>query len=77
MIINQQSSLLMIQCSMTEQNTKIDMHYIKEKLESGLICTPYVLTGHQLADMLTRGLCNNLFHKNINKLGMEDLFSLA
>ena len=77
MIINQQSVLLIIQCSMTEQNTEIDMHFIKEKLDNGLICTPYVPTGHQLADVLTKGLCSNVFHKNISKLGMEDLYSSA
>ena len=25
---------------------EIDRHFIKEKLDSGLICTPYVPTGH-------------------------------
>ena len=56
---------------------EIDRHFIKEKLDSGLICTPYIPIGHQLADVLTKGLCSNVFHKNINKLGMEDLYSPA
>ena len=77
MIINQQSALLIIQCSMTEQNKEIDRHFIKEKLDSGLICTLYLPIGHQLADVLTKGLCSNVLHKNITKLGMEDLYSLA
>ena len=55
---------------------EIDRHFIKEKLDNGLICTPYVPTRHQLADVLTKGLCSNVFHKNISKLGMEDLYSL-
>ncbi|KAE8717060.1 hypothetical protein F3Y22_tig00110065pilonHSYRG00307 [Hibiscus syriacus] len=33
-----------------------DKHFIKEKLDSGLICTPYVTTGNQVADILTKGL---------------------
>ena len=37
----------------------------------------YVPIGHQLADVLTKGLCNNVFHKNIRKLGMKDLYSPA
>ena len=53
------------------------MHFIKEKLDSGLICTPYVPTGNQLADVLTKGLCSNVFHRNIIKLGMGNLYSLA
>ena len=53
------------------------MHFIKEKLDSWLICTPYVPIGHQLAGVLTKGLCSNVFHKNISKLGMKDLYSPA
>ena len=56
---------------------EIDRHFIKEKLDSGLICTPYVPTGHQLADVLTKGLCSSMFRENISKLGMEDLYSPA
>ena len=36
---------------------EIDKHFIKEKLDSGLICTPYVPTRHQLADVLTQKGC--------------------
>ena len=57
------------------KHREIDKHFIKEKLDSGLICSPYVPTGHQLADVLTKGLCSNVFHKNISKLGMEYLYS--
>ena len=59
------------------KHIEIDKHFIKEKLDSGLICTPYVPTGHQLADVLTKGLYSNVFHKNISKLGIEDLYSPA
>ena len=59
------------------KHIKIDRYFIKEKLDSGLICTPYVSTGHQLAYGLTKGLCSNMFHKNISKRGMEDLYSPA
>ena len=57
------------------KHIEIDRHFIKEKLDSGLICTPYVPTGYQFADVLTKGLCSNVLHKNISKLGMEDLYS--
>ena len=59
------------------KHIEIDRHFIKEKLNSGLICTPHVPTRHQLVDVLTKGLCSNVFHKNISKLGIEDLYSPA
>ena len=51
------------------KHIEMDMHFIKEKLDSGL--------GHQLADVITKGLCSNVFHKNNSKLRMEDLHSPA
>ena len=59
------------------KHIEIDRHFTKEKSDIGLICTPYVPTGHQLADVLTKGLCSNVFHKNISKLRMEYLYSPA
>ena len=56
MIIIEKLVLLIIRCSMTKKNTKIDIHFIKKMLDCGLICTPYVPTGHQLVNMLTKGL---------------------
>ncbi|KAE8735933.1 Calcium-dependent lipid-binding family protein isoform 3 [Hibiscus syriacus] len=38
------------------KHVEMDRHFIKEKLDSGLICTPYVSTGDQVADILTKGL---------------------
>ena len=57
------------------KHIEIDKHFIKETLNNGLICTPYVPPGHQLAYVLTKGLCSIVFYKNINKLGMKDLYS--
>ena len=55
------------------KHIEIDKNFTKEKLDSGLIYTPDVPIGHQLADVLTKGLCS----KNISNLGMEDLYSPA
>ena len=38
------------------KHIKVDRHFIKSKLDSGLICTPYVSTQNQLADILNKGL---------------------
>jgi len=40
-----------------------------------LICTPYVSTQSQLADILTKGLNGINFERIISKLGMENTYS--
>ena len=59
------------------KHMEIDRHFIKEKLEGGLICMPYVGSGSQLADVLTKGLNGATCHGIISKLGMEDIYSLV
>jgi hypothetical protein len=59
------------------KHIEIDRHFIKEKLESGLICTPYVPTHGQLADVLTKGLSSSVFQNILSKLGMENTYSPA
>ena len=56
---------------------EIDRHFIKEKLDSGLICNPYVSTDRQLADILTKHLSSTKFQTSISKLGMENIYSPA
>ena len=51
----------------------VDKHFIKEKIESGLICVPYVSSA-QVADILTKGLHKGQFELLVNKLGMEDIY---
>ncbi|WVY99969.1 hypothetical protein V8G54_026039 [Vigna mungo] len=59
------------------KHIEVDRHFIKEKLDSGLICTPYVSSQDQIADILTKGLgCHN-FEKIVSKLGMENTYSPA
>ncbi|RDX97510.1 Copia protein, partial [Mucuna pruriens] len=38
------------------KHIEIDRHFIKEKLDSGLIVTTHVPTGLQVADVFTKGL---------------------
>ena len=57
------------------KHIEIDRHFIKEKLDSGLICTPYVFTHGQLADILTKGLSSSLFQSFVSNLGMVNRYS--
>ena len=59
------------------KHVEVDKHFIKEKLDSKLICTPNVPTGGQVADILTKGLSNPTFRNILDKLGMIDLYQSA
>ena len=59
------------------KHIEIDRHFIKEKLEKGVVCMSYVPSEHQLANILTKRLNNSMFHDFVFKLGMEDIYSLA
>ncbi|XP_051197756.2 uncharacterized protein [Lolium perenne] len=44
------------------KHVEIDRHFIKEKLDRGVICLPYVTSASQVADVLTKGLPEKLFN---------------
>ncbi|KAK9217910.1 hypothetical protein WN943_006540 [Citrus x changshan-huyou] len=45
------------------KHVEVDKHFIKEKLDSGLVCMPYIPTNEQIADILTKGLPKKHFEK--------------
>ena len=55
------------------KHIEVDRHFIKENLEAGIICIPFVTTKEQTADILTNGLFRQVFEKMIDKLGMYDI----
>ena len=59
------------------KHVEVDKHFIKEKLDSGLIYTPYVSTRGQLVDILTKRSASAQFQEIIIKLGMNDIYSPA
>ena len=59
------------------KQVEMDRHFIKEKLDCGLICTPYVSTNGQLADILTKGLSSHSFQQITSSLGMDNICILA
>ena len=59
------------------KHIEVGRHFIKKKLEGGLVCISYVPSERQLADVLTKGLNSSRFHDLVFKLGMEDIYSSA
>ena len=56
---------------------EIDHHFIKEKIEDGIIKLTYILTSHQTTDILTKALPRNNFDSLKSKLGMIDIHNPA
>lgn len=57
------------------KHVEIDRHFIKEKVDAGLICMPFVPTSQQVADILTKGLFRPNFEFLVGKLGMLDIYA--
>lgn len=55
------------------KHIEVDKNFIREKLLSGLVCIPFVVTKQQLADMLTKGLHKSRLIEITGKLGMYDI----
>ena len=59
------------------KHVEVDKHFIKEKLDSGIIYTPFVSTGNQLANVLTKVLSGSTFQSIVSKLGMDNIHSTS
>ena len=59
------------------KHVEVDKHFIKEKLDSGLICTPFVSIKGQLANVLTKELSCTAFQSIIGKPGIDNTHSPA
>ena len=57
------------------KHVEIDRHFIKEKLEAGVICMPFVPTTQQTTDILTKGLFKPNFKLLVNKLVMKEIYA--
>ena len=56
------------------KHVEVDRHFIKEKLDKGIICFPFVNSTSQLADVLTKAISGKEFHSVIGKLGMINIY---
>lgn len=57
------------------KHIEVDRHFIKEKLDSGLISV--CSSKEQHAHILTKGLSSPIFERIVSKLGMEITYSPA
>ena len=53
---------------------EVDKHFIKEKVDAGVICISYLPTTEQIGDMLTKGFLKRQFDKCLSKLAMDDTY---
>ncbi|KAA0063920.1 reverse transcriptase [Cucumis melo var. makuwa] len=56
------------------KHVEIDRHFIKERLDNGSICIPYIPSSQQVADVLTKGLLRPHFDLCVSKLGLIDIY---
>ena len=57
------------------QATTKDCHFIREKIQLGLISTGYVKIGEQLGDIFTKALSGDRVSYLCNKLGMINVYA--
>ena len=59
------------------KHIEIGCHFVREKIQLGLIFTGYVKTGEQLGDIFTKALSGDRVSYLCNKLDMIDIYALT
>ena len=57
------------------KHIEIDCHFVREKIQLGLISTRYVKTGEQLGDIFIKAISGDWVSYLCNKLGMIDIYA--
>lgn len=57
------------------KHAEIDCHFIKDKIESGLVELSYTSTNHQVADLLTKSLPRVRFEELSSKTSLINIYS--
>ncbi|GMI70425.1 cysteine-rich RLK (RECEPTOR-like protein kinase) 8 [Hibiscus trionum] len=56
------------------KHIEIDCHFVREKIQKGIIRTDYIPSAEQLADIMTKALGVQQHKYLMNKLGIKDVF---
>ena len=59
------------------KHIEIDRLFIKEKLNEGFICMPYITSKKQLVNVFTKGLSSKVFYALVCKLNTRDIYALT
>ncbi|KAL3749975.1 hypothetical protein ACJRO7_011017 [Eucalyptus globulus] len=59
------------------KHIEVDCHFIREKLQSGVVLPSHIRTSKQLADIFTKSLGNGRIEHICNKLGMINIYAPA
>lgn len=54
------------------KHVEVDRHFIKEKLDNGVVTLPFVRSEDQLADILTKAVNGRVFASILDKLNIRD-----
>ena len=57
------------------KHIEIDCHFIREKIQDGVIKTFHVPTRHQIADFFTKALGHKQFHYLLSKMNLVNIYS--
>ena len=69
--------LMLASDSVLHERTKhieVDVHFIREKVRSGIIVPEFVPSSNQTADMFTKSVGPSLLKASLSKLGLIDIF---
>ena len=59
------------------KHIEVDIHFIREKVRSGVITPSFVPSSTQTADMFTKSIGPSLLKSSLVKLGLVDIFTSA
>ena len=74
------SAIMLASDSVLHERTKhieVDVHFIREKVRSGVITPHFVPSSEQVADMFTKSIGPSLLKTSLSKLGLVDIFAPA
>lgn len=59
------------------KHIELDCHFVREKLQDGVLKIMHVTSQNQLADLLTKALHPGQFRVLLGKMGINNLFSTS